>query len=225
LVNEGEPLLVIVTHFKSKRGGAAETDEIRRSQASHLAEYVAGAVSESSMPAIILGDFNDYESSTSMEVLANEGNMTNSLEMIERSNRYTFIFDGERQLIDWIMVSASLREKVVEARIAHLNSDFSYKLDQNVSPEFLALRSSDHDIPLIIVEWGEVSPEPIVVATDERSTTSKPTSTTIPVQEDGSIPGLTSSAEDRSLIIGGALALGIAVLSLLLVLKRRSQRF
>jgi hypothetical protein len=122
------------------------------------------------------------------------------------------------------MVSASLREKVVEARIAHLNSDFSYKLDQNVSPEFLALRSSDHDIPLIIVEWGEVSPEPIVVATDERSTTSKPTSTTIPVQEDGSIPGLTSSAEDRSLIIGGALALGIAVLSLLLILKRRSQK-
>jgi len=152
---DGEPLVIIINHFKSKRGGEDETAVIRSYQAMHVANMVK-TVYEKNGPVstIVLGDFNDYAGSSVMEILTTETGLIDALHGVPESQRYSYIFDGRRQLIDWIFVSPPLETRVARADIVHVNSDYSYKMRLDTSREGLPFRSSDHDIPMIVLKTG-----------------------------------------------------------------------
>jgi hypothetical protein len=85
---------------------------------------------------IVLGDFNEFEFVSPLEIL--EQDLTNLTETLPEDERYSFIFQGNSQSLDHILVSDSLDEDA-EFDIVHVNTEFA-ETDQ---------RASDHD-PLIV---------------------------------------------------------------------------
>ena len=153
---DGVPITIIVNHLKSKRGGEAETYERRIAQAEHLHSLTRSLLSEDNSSAIaVVGDFNDYYQSPVMEELTAGGYLSDILYTVPEDELYSYIFDGYSQLIDWILVSPSLKPKIVSVQIVHINADFHDGLSEKTGELEISYRSSDHDIPLVILQMKE----------------------------------------------------------------------
>jgi predicted extracellular nuclease len=149
LTVDGMPLVIFVNHFKSKRGGEDETTLRRLAQAQHINNLVRGVLTENSTANIVvLGDFNDYDQSPSSQRLSEQ--LVDVLGKMPASSRYSFVFGGASQLIDGIYVSPSLAEQMADVTIMHINADYPDSLALDISPENIALKSSDHDLPLVV---------------------------------------------------------------------------
>jgi predicted extracellular nuclease len=68
--------------------------------------------------------------------------MTNLVDLIAAGERYSYRFDGNAQVLDHILITASLRSFVHGFGYARVNADFpeSYRGDENRAERF-----SDHD--------------------------------------------------------------------------------
>lgn len=202
------PLTAIVNHFKSKRGGADETAARRLAQAEHVNQLVATLLAaEPEANIIVMGDFNDFELSAPMQAMTVNGYLTNSLLRIPDDSRYSYVFGGVSQLIDGILLSSSLVERVQGVTIQHVNADFPVGIAGDTSPDSVAFRVSDHDIPLLLLDWGDkLSPvvETAVFPTPTRD--SPPIDTPVAVADD--------SATYRSWI---TLGIGFGFLALLII--------
>jgi len=82
------------------------------------------------------GDLNDFEESKPLEILEGAG-LENLLLRLPLDDRYTFIYLGNSQVLDHILVSPSLADGA-EIDIVHLNAEFP-----------TADRASDHD-PIVV---------------------------------------------------------------------------
>ncbi len=176
---EGQAYTLFINHFKSKREGEAETALWRLLQARHqnrLAADLLAADPEARL--IVIGDLNDYELSPPLLAMtdADEGGvLTNALLRVPEAERYSYNFGGVAQLLDNILVSAAVDERIVLATILHVNADYPAILSADTSLEGLPYHASDHDVPLLVVDNGtagdpptELPPptvEPIVTAT------------------------------------------------------------
>ena len=150
------PLTIIVNHFKSKRGGEAGTFDRRMEQAEHLKRLTQTLLSKDNGSAIaVVGDFNDYYQSPVMEELTTDDYLMDILNIVPEDERYSYIFDGYSQLIDWILVSPSLIPRIVSVKIVHVNADFHDGLAEKTGELEISYRSSDHDIPLVILQMIE----------------------------------------------------------------------
>ena len=143
-VFKGETIFVVVNHFKSKSGDSALFGGIQPIEQPTLvqrvaqAELVNGFVSEilaadENANVIVLGDMNDFEFSDTLATLKGD-NLTNLMDGIALEDRYTYIFDGNSQVLDHILVSDNLTARNHAVDAVHLNADF----DTDV-------RASDHD--------------------------------------------------------------------------------
>ncbi|MCB0034397.1 MAG: endonuclease/exonuclease/phosphatase family protein, partial [Anaerolineales bacterium] len=145
LAINNQPLTVIVNHFKSKRGGDDETEPRRLLQAEHVASLVANQAHE----AIVLGDFNDYADSRPLQMLTNSG-LVNLLRQLPDAEQYSFVFSGASQLIDGILATPTLAGQATAVQIMHINADFPDALADELTPEFITFKSSDHDPALVV---------------------------------------------------------------------------
>ena len=163
----GRPFTIVVNHFKSKRGGEAETAVWRLAQANHVATLVAAMLAEDpAARVIVLGDFNDYEQSPPLVALAQNGNLENVLLRLPDETRYSFVFGGVSQLIDGIFVTPSLQNRVALVQILHVNADYPDALGVDLSPEALPFKTTDHDLPLLVLQLDDLPlPEPEVTVT------------------------------------------------------------
>ncbi|WP_420644661.1 lamin tail domain-containing protein [Candidatus Leptofilum sp.] len=161
------PFTIIINHFKSKRGGEAETAPWRLAQANHVAGLVADILAaDPNANVIVLGDFNDYEQSPPMRALTENSNLENVLLRLPDETRYTFVFGGVSQLIDGILLSPALQDDVADVMILHVNADYPDALGVDVSPTALPFKTTDHDLPLLILQLDDLpTPEPGLVAT------------------------------------------------------------
>ena len=83
----------------------------------------------------MLGDLNDFQFSKPLDTLAG-GVLTNLVNTLPIAEQYTYIYDGNSQVLDHILVSDSLSNNAaVEFDIVHTNAEFAYS----------AQRPSDHD--------------------------------------------------------------------------------
>lgn len=150
---DGQDFVILVNHFKSKRGGAEETTPRRIAQAAHVRRLVEEVRSSTlGTYAVVLGDFNDYAGSDVMDTLQEGGILLDALRDVPADSRYSYVFDGASQLIDWILVSPGLVDFVDTAGILHVNADFPFMMSANPDPSILPLRSSDHDVPYIVLD-------------------------------------------------------------------------
>lgn len=180
---DGNPLVIYVNHFKSKRGGEIETDLERIRQAVFLNELAAERLAADPATRLIaLGDFNDTDLSPVMALLtdpAQGGRFINALGSIPSPDRYSYNFGGVVELIDAILLSPRLSEEVGWATIVHTNTHFPSGWRFDTSPERLAHRATDHDMPVVVL--GQLPPTPEPTSTPLSPTPEPdPTPTTAP---------------------------------------------
>jgi endonuclease/exonuclease/phosphatase family metal-dependent hydrolase len=169
LVVGERPFTIIVNHFKSKRGGEAETAPWRLAQANHVAELVSEiSANNPDANVIVLGDFNDYEQAPPLLALAENGNLENVLLRLPDETRYSYVFGGVSQLIDGIFVTPGVQDKVASVQILHVNADYPDALAVDVSPGALPFKTTDHDLPLLVLQLDEPpTPQPGATAVPE----------------------------------------------------------
>ncbi len=151
----GARVTVVNNHFNSKRGSrplfgevqpSAERQEDpsvnsgveqRRRQARAVRDFVARRLAaRRDAHIVVAGDFNEFEFVSPLKILEEHlHNLTNDLPPDER---YTYIFEGNAQSLDHILVSPSLRASA-EVDIVHVNAEFAET----------AARASDHD-PVVV---------------------------------------------------------------------------
>jgi len=81
---------------------------------------------------IVLGDFNEFEFVSTIADTLSSG-LTNPVNDLPEDERYSFIFRGDSQQLDYILFSDALRP--AEFDIVHVNVEFADTLH----------RASDHD--------------------------------------------------------------------------------
>ena len=206
LVIDGQPLTVIVNHFKSKREGEAETAARRLAQAQFVRSLVEERLAQNpDADVLVMGDFNDYPLSRPMEILAgSEGPLFNSMLLAPREERYTYIFSGYSQLLDTILLSPSFEGRLVHAGIMHINADFPVAMAADPDSPYHA---SDHDIPFLILKQRE--PEPVIAEPTLAPTTTAepvPTIETAPTPEAGELSSLPWPGMGAAILLVGAIA-------------------
>lgn len=159
---------VVVSHFKSFLGyddpkQMANVRLKKRLQAEFLAKFVQDQQKADPKARIILvGDFNAYQFNDGVvdvmgtikgkpaskdEVLNPsedlvEPDMINLVDVIAAGERYSYIYDGNRQVLDHVLVTQSLMPLVRGFGFARVNADFPESFR---SEDSRAERFSDHD--------------------------------------------------------------------------------
>jgi predicted extracellular nuclease len=139
---------VVNNHFNSKSGDRALFGEFqpplfdseiqRTKQAQAVNDFVASLLAvDPDSKVIVLGDLNDFQFSNPINTL--EGTiLQNLVETLPVEERYSYIYEGNSQTLDHILISRGLQDNLVSFDILHINSEFNY-----------TTYFSDHD-PLIV---------------------------------------------------------------------------
>lgn len=146
-----KPFFVVVNHFKSKRGDDALFGAVQppvphtEGQRTCQAEVVGGFAAEllkqdPKAGVVVLGDMNEHEFRQPMKKLAEVSGLTNLIERIVVADRYTFVYQGNSQVLDHVFVSPSLLPGLDagDVDIVHVNVD---RADADAA--------SDHD-PMLV---------------------------------------------------------------------------
>jgi predicted extracellular nuclease len=139
----GKTLFVIANHFSSKGGDqplfgrfqppARSSEVARHRQAQIVNDFVDSILAvDAQANVIVLGDINDFEFSETVAIL--EGDVLTSLmNTLPQAERYSYVFEGNSQVLDQILVSNNLLGNFpIDYDPVHVNSEF---FDQ----------ASDHD--------------------------------------------------------------------------------
>jgi uncharacterized protein len=139
----GKKLFVVVNHFSSKNDDqplmghnqppTRFTEGPRHGQAGVVNDFVNDILAvNADANVIVLGDINDFEFSETVELLEG-GVLTTLMDTLPKAERYSYVFEGNSQVLDQILVSGNLLGTFgIEYDPVHVNSEFA---DQ----------ASDHD--------------------------------------------------------------------------------
>ncbi|MFQ5616771.1 MAG: endonuclease/exonuclease/phosphatase family protein [Anaerolineales bacterium] len=145
-------LWLIAVHLKSKSQDTDDSEYTlprRLEQAQFLADLYQELVNAGpDAEVIVLGDFNDYFSSSPLAALTGAG-LANLLSFVPHDERYTFIYRGVSQTLDHVLVSQALLAAPGEGLfpgIMHVNADYPASLEGD---DAIPTRASDHD-PVVV---------------------------------------------------------------------------
>jgi uncharacterized protein len=139
----GRKVFVVVNHFASKGGDQPlfgrfqppqRSSEVQRhAQAQVVNDFVDAILAVNPRAnVIVLGDINDFEFSDTVSILSG-GVLTSLMNTLAPAERYSYVFEGNSQVLDQILVSGNLLSNFgIEYDVVHVNSEFA---DQ----------ASDHD--------------------------------------------------------------------------------
>ncbi|MDJ0345480.1 endonuclease/exonuclease/phosphatase family protein [Streptomyces sp. H10-C2] len=144
----GKPVIVIANHFASKGGDNALTSRfqpvVRSSETKRLQQAVLVNTFVHQIQAVqkeakvvVLGDINDYEFSAAGLRLTEGRALKDLVLTLCPSERYSYVFQGNSQVLDHILVSPSLGSPDYD--VVHINAEFA---DQ----------ASDHDPQIVRIK-------------------------------------------------------------------------
>jgi hypothetical protein len=139
----GHPVFVIANHFNSKGGDqplygrfqppSAPSETQRHQQATAVRGFVSQLQAiDPAADIVVLGDLNDYEFSPTATILTGSGTLVDLPTTLPLAERYTYVFEGNSQVLDHILLGGALTATAYVYDIVHVNSEFA---DQ----------ASDHD--------------------------------------------------------------------------------
>ena len=158
----GKKLFVIANHWKSKtqdnplfgrfQPPVRGTEAQRNAEAQVVRDFVSEILAlDPNANVIVLGDLNDFQFSDALTTLKGSGDLELHalIETLEESERYTYVFDGNSQVLDHILFSDNLFTHFqFEYAVVHVNSEFP---DQ----------ASDHEPQVVRLDLrGRPSPKP-----------------------------------------------------------------
>ncbi len=149
---QGESLFLINNHFISKGGDHPIFGEVQppvfesEIQRSEQAQVVNDFVSEllavdPDARVIVMGDLNDYQFAEPLVVLAGD-NLHDLILTLPIEEQYTYVYDGNSEVLDHILVSDLLIDELVSFEILHINSELDYEA-----------QFSDHDVLVATFAW------------------------------------------------------------------------
>ncbi|PPQ47353.1 hypothetical protein C5G87_18755 [Paenibacillus peoriae] len=131
---EGQQVIVVANHFNSKGGDQApfggiqppvRSSEIQRAKIATIVNGFVKSVLQVNPKAnmVVLGDLNDFQFSETLALLRGQ-ELTNLIDNLDEKERYSYIYEGNSQTLDHMLVSPSLSQSSV-LDIVHMNADFS----------------------------------------------------------------------------------------------------
>ncbi|MFF4142285.1 lamin tail domain-containing protein [Streptomyces sp. NPDC001698] len=150
LSKTGKKIFVIANHFNSKGGDQniagriqepVRSSEVQRMKQATLENAFVKKLEAADPKALIvsLGDYNDFQFSPAMKTLTGDGKqLTDLVNTLPVEERYSYVFQGNSQVLDHMMVNPSMLNNVTYD-VVHINSEFA---DQ----------ASDHDPQVLRVK-------------------------------------------------------------------------
>ncbi|MEQ8963349.1 MAG: nuclease, partial [Coleofasciculus sp. C2-GNP5-27] len=131
---KGEKVTLVNNHFASKGGSTPLFGQVqppvngsvdqREAQAQTVNDYVETILAnDPDANVVVLGDLNEFEFLSPLEILKGES-LTNLTETLPENERYSYIFRGNSQSLDHILVSDNLVANT-EFDAVHTNSEFN----------------------------------------------------------------------------------------------------
>jgi uncharacterized protein len=147
----GQTVFAIANHFNSKGGDQPlfgrfqppeqVTETQRHEQAAVVRDFVAHALEvDPGARVVVMGDLNDFEFSETLDIVESAP-LFNLMETLSRDSRYSYVFDGNSQTLDQVLVTSALQSNA-EYDSVHVNAEF---FDQ----------ASDHDPQVARLKIGD----------------------------------------------------------------------
>ncbi len=138
-------LYTLANHFVSMGAGFEATEPRRVQQAQWNLDIVQDIQArEPDAYIAILGDLNTFLDTPSIKLLR-EGGLIHVFDHLPPEERYTYIFQGESETLDHILVTPALAKLINAVHVLHINADFPPPTPDDESPQ----RTSDHD-PVVV---------------------------------------------------------------------------
>ena len=161
LTYNGHHLFVIANHFNSKGGDdplwghrqpPVLSSEVQRQQQANIVKgFVQDILALDALAeVVVLGDLNDFEFSNPVMTLTSAP-LNDLIGTLAPSERYTYVFEGNSQTLDHILVSNSLLAQHARTDVVHVNSEF---WDQ----------ASDHEPQVATLPLLDTTPPTITLA-------------------------------------------------------------
>ncbi|MEV7339880.1 endonuclease/exonuclease/phosphatase family protein [Streptomyces sp. NPDC093544] len=150
-VFRGKTVFVIANHFASKGGDQGLTSQYqpparssetqRHLQATAVNTFVKEILAaQKNADVITLGDINDFEFSDTAKLLEDDGALWSAIKSLPKSERYTYDYQGNSQVLDQILISPSIRkDDDFEYDSVHINSEFNDQISDH-DPQVLRFK-------------------------------------------------------------------------------------
>ena len=138
----GHTVFVIANHFNSKGGDqplfghfqppARPSETQRHNQATIVKNFADQILAiDPGAAVIVLGDLNDFEFSTTADILTANNTLVDLPRTLSVAERYTYDFEGNSQVLDHILLSSSLAATAYSYDVVHVNSEFATQLSDH----------------------------------------------------------------------------------------------
>lgn len=147
-VFRGRTVFVIANHFGSKGGDESlvshhqppnrSSEAKRLLQAQAVNAFVKDIVAlEKQADVLVVGDINDFEFSGTTQALTDGGALYPAVKSLPRSERYSYVYQGNSQVLDQILTSPGVHH--FEYDSVHINAEFADQ-DSDHDPQVLRFR-------------------------------------------------------------------------------------
>jgi predicted extracellular nuclease len=130
----GRRVIVVANHFNSKGGDdplfgrfqppVQRTQTQRNGQADVVGDFVEQILAlDRKANVVVAGDLNDFQFASPLARLKAAG-LRVLIEKLPERDRYTYVFDGNSQTLDHILISDALDDHAWDFEVVHVNSEF-----------------------------------------------------------------------------------------------------
>ncbi len=128
-------VFVVVNHFSSKGDDQGLfsrwqpptnfSEGPRHGQAQVVNTFVDQVLAQDKdANVIVLGDINDFEFSETIEILEGD-ELTTLMRILPPNERYSYVFEGNSQVLDQILVSDAILKRAPAYDVVHVNAEFA----------------------------------------------------------------------------------------------------
>jgi predicted extracellular nuclease len=128
-------VFVVVNHFSSKGDDQGIfsrwqppnnfSEGPRHGQAQVVNTFVDTVLAkDKDANVIVLGDINDFEFSRTIEILEGD-ELTTLMKILPANERYSYVFEGNSQVLDQILVSDAILKRAPQYDVVHVNAEFA----------------------------------------------------------------------------------------------------
>jgi predicted extracellular nuclease len=146
----GRTVFAIANHFNSKGGDqplwgryqppAHSSETQRHQQATVVRGFVDQLLAaDPGADVVVLGDLNDFDYSQTTSILTSGGALLDLPATLPVAERYTYVFEGNSQVLDHILLSSALSAQPYGYDVVHVNSEFATQISDH-EPQVVRLQ-------------------------------------------------------------------------------------
>ncbi|HEY0698706.1 MAG TPA: lamin tail domain-containing protein [Micromonospora sp.] len=138
----GRTVFVVANHFTSKGGDdplfgryqpPTRSSETQRHQQATIVNTFVDQVRaiDPNAAVVVLGDLNDFDFSTTTAILTGAGELVDLPATLPLAERYTYVYEGNGQVLDHILLSSWLAAQPYAYDVVHVNSEFAAQVSDH----------------------------------------------------------------------------------------------